>query len=224
MNDPTVRGVRWSERVVAAYVLLVLTRKGLLTKAEAREAAGLLGVTIDDAMAAGERVTDPPRLSSTWAQPATSPSGPVPKGKPRKPGRGYMNRRQGRKGPERRCTRCEKWFPADEEHFGFKEKNPPRLRSWCRPCWNDYQRERYLSRAQEELLEAAGVTFVLDQDQPALACAKCGGPLRAGDEVEGHTTLSHLSCGRPQLDAHLPMPHIPVEHHEIHWDPPEGAA
>ena len=186
---------QWDERAVAAYVLLVLTRHRVIDKAEARRAAELLHLSVDDVSRAAQRNTDTPRLDSTWSQPATAPAGRVPTGKARTGVQRFPNRRDGEHGPERLCTRCDVWLPANEEHFGIKSRDPICLRSWCRPCWNDYQRERYLTRAQEEAMDAAGVTFTLDEDRPLLACAKCGRPLRAGDEVEGRTTLSHTACG-----------------------------
>lgn len=198
----TGRSTVWPERVVAAYVLLVLRRHGLIDPATAKAAAVLFRLEASDARRAAERDTDLVRLSGLevkpepFEQPATSPAGPPPS-TPRttRRYRGYLNRREGVNGPERRCTRCGEWKPATEEHFGFKDRAARRLRSWCRPCWNNYQRERYLTRAQEEALDAAGVKFVLEEDQPLLSCAKCGRPLRAGDEVEGSTRLCHTACG-----------------------------
>lgn len=195
----------WTERVVAAYVLLVLRRARIIDVSAARAAAALLGVTANDARLAAARPTDPPRLAETFRQPATSPAGPVPAGRPRKPGRGWENRRDGVDGPERRCTKCRCWFPATPDHFSYKDRTRRTLRSWCRTCWNDYQRERYLTRAASEALDGAGIRFVLDTDQPHLACSKCGRPLVAGDEVDGRTELSHVACGT-LTDAGDPAP------------------
>lgn len=182
----------WSETITAAYVVLVLKEKGLLDKDEAKKAAALFNLHVDDVVAAEQRSVHRPFLQVEFTQPAEKPSGP--KATRTRTGGIPPNRRNGVDGPERRCTKCTEWKPADFEHFGFADAKTRRLRSWCRPCWNDYQRERYLTRAQQEALGDAGLVFTLEKDETLLACSKCGGTLRAGQEVKGSTHLTHTSC------------------------------
>lgn len=184
---------RFSETVTAAYVLLVLQQRGMLTQANAKDAAALFGLHAEDQAQAETRSILRPKLVVEFTQPAEKPSGP--KATRKKTGGVPENRRNTPDGPERRCTRCKEWKPADHEHFGFSDAKTRRLRSWCRPCWNAYQRERYVTRAQEEQLADAGLTWTLEEDVKVLSCAKCGGSLLAGQEVVGHTEIAHTSCG-----------------------------
>lgn len=183
----------WPESITAAYVVLVLQDRGLLSRAEARTAAEVLRLHADDVVAAEQRSIKRPHLKIRFRQKAEKESGP--RATRRKTGGVPPNRRNGPDGPERRCTRCKKWLPATFEQFGFSDAKNRRLRSWCRPCWNDYQRERYLTRAQQEALANADLVFVLEEDQTLIACAKCGGALRAGQEVTGKTSILHVACG-----------------------------
>lgn len=45
-------------------------------------------------------------------------------------------------GPERLCTHCREWWPADEEFF-FKATGGKGLHIWCKACCSDSRLERY---------------------------------------------------------------------------------
>lgn len=44
-------------------------------------------------------------------------------------------------GPQRRCTRCGDYWPADPEFF-YTRRHGTELHSWCRACWGEWHRER----------------------------------------------------------------------------------
>lgn len=97
---------------------------------------------------------------------------------------------------ERRCTRCERWKPADPKHFYVKRPETGALTSMCHDCRRAYQRERYLSVAKTEALNEARLEFVVGagDDVVGLACSACRRPIEAGEKVAGESELHHSVC------------------------------
>ena len=200
-----VMAERETERTIGAYTILSLVEATLLPRSEVTRACMMLGITKADLDRARRRIrfqerrglndvilvedieTDP-----RVRQGVTSVGGPKRQGTQR-----WSNRRMGKDGPERRCARCKEWYPANAEHFGWKDKKSKQLRSYCLPCWSERQSAHYLSIAKREALQGAGITFVIaeGEDIYGLSCGKCGGELKVGDEVTGTVGLCHTSCG-----------------------------
>lgn len=105
----------------------------------------------------------------------------------------------------RRCARCRETFHV--EHFPIKDQASGRRRSYCGPeandCWRTMQRDRYLSVARLGAMQAAGVTFVVQEGDGCigLACARCAVPLDVDDEVSAQLAgLAHNLCPTSQGD------------------------
>lgn len=118
-----------------------------------------------------------------------------------------QTQRWGRANPEpgmRRCSRCGETLPVDR--FPWKDRAKGLRRSYDAECWKAMQRERYLSVQKERCLNQVGLTFVLTEGDElgSLACADCGVPLKAGDEVHGaHVSLRHTDCQSAEVsDLH----------------------
>jgi hypothetical protein len=97
---------------------------------------------------------------------------------------------------ERRCPRCKEVKPIGG--FDRRSANDPRPRPYCRPCFRDYQRERYLSVDKVRAINAARLVFTvgpLDKVN-GMACMDCGAPLRPGERVYGDAALRHEDCPR----------------------------
>lgn len=56
------------------------------------------------------------------------------------------NMRDGDTGHERRCPRCDEWWPADMEFFYSDKGNPSSLSDWCKACYADYRSEAAAKR------------------------------------------------------------------------------
>ena len=50
---------------------------------------------------------------------------------------------QGALGPEKQCTRCNEWFPADLDHFGAFKQGQFGLQAMCRPCRREHRTRYY---------------------------------------------------------------------------------
>ena len=44
---------------------------------------------------------------------------------------------------ERKCTRCERWFPATNEYFSYKNKSKGQFSSWCKECAKKHYRDHF---------------------------------------------------------------------------------
>lgn len=49
-------------------------------------------------------------------------------------------------GTEKLCTRCDEYWPADEEFFYLANKKRDGLHSWCKSCYLEWKRGRYRER------------------------------------------------------------------------------
>ena len=41
-------------------------------------------------------------------------------------------------GPQKRCPRCQEWWPADAEFFHRRTASRDGLQPYCRACWHDW--------------------------------------------------------------------------------------
>ena len=187
-----------TERVIGAFVVRRLLSDGLLTRSKAEQACRTLGISRVDLDVAKRRpdrpLTDSP-LCLWVPDMQDEPAHRAPKNRGAA-ARQHANMRPGPNGRERRCARCGGWFPATSEWFGWKSKAKGTLRSYCQACWSARQANTYLSEARRQVLEGL-VTFTVPAgaDVAGVRCAKCGRPIRPGDEVHGSTDLTHTSCG-----------------------------
>lgn len=92
------------------------------------------------------------------------------------------------------CRTCGNDLPVDQ--FPMRVDRPGKRRTTCVSCMREASRDRYLSVAKQGALNAARLTFVLNESDGELdlACIHCGQPLVAGDEVEGEAQLHHVDC------------------------------
>ena len=124
-----------TERTIGAYTVLLLVHHGIIDRGESRKAMDALGCDEHDMRRAIDRFD--PRTVRPLSNTALR-YGPEPKSKAKIKGQqDHPNRRDGEDGPERRCARCKKWFPATPEFFGFKNRESGALRSYCMPCWKE---------------------------------------------------------------------------------------
>ena len=93
----------------------------------------------------------------------------------------------------RRCSKCEAVKPVDE--FDWKDRKKGYRRSWCRECWNTYQRERWLSVEKSKRLGILLRFVVGEEDHLEVDCNTCHLPLEVGQEVVADDVkLCHASC------------------------------
>jgi hypothetical protein len=93
----------------------------------------------------------------------------------------------------RRCSKCEVVKAVDE--FDWKDRKKGYRRSWCRDCWNAYQRERWLSVEQTRRLGILLRFVVCEEDHLETDCITCHLPIEAGQEVVADDVkLFHASC------------------------------
>lgn len=116
----------------------------------------------------GLRPTRRPIADQPREQPAVEPvmpeepPAPPPVRMPAKPQGGAAHRNSTRTAAAyrqpgmRRCSKCEAVKSVDE--FDWKDRKKGYRRSWCRECWNAYQRERWLSVEKTKRL---GLAFAL---------------------------------------------------------------
>jgi hypothetical protein len=86
------------------------------------------------------------------------------------------------------------WAP--ETWFIPKADHPHRRVAWCDDHRLAYQRARRLNKKALAEIEAVGLQLRLDADSHLIgvACRACGEPFSAGDDVDGRTTLRHITC------------------------------
>lgn len=98
----------------------------------------------------------------------------------------------------RRCSRCGE--AKDRSEFGIKNRRTGQLKSMCRPCMSEYQRDRYVAVADSGLVASASA-IRLDASSPFVGdpCTHCGHSLAAGDDVRiADVDLCHTTCGGRQ--------------------------
>jgi transcription elongation factor Elf1 len=75
------------------------------------------------------------------------------------------------------CTKCNEEKPLSE----FSKKNATRLSSWCKPCHNSYNKERYAADPEQKerllITNRKRKAFLTDFVRRAkdFPCADCGG-------------------------------------------------
>lgn len=113
--------------------------------------------------------------------------------------RGNARRHQAKNRPgERRCGRHNggegAWLPIAA--FDVKDKRTGQLKTWCRDCYKDYQRERYVKvRYQVVVVELHDGDACIGQD-----CPVCRKPFRPGQRIQGED-LVHEACLGPEPEA-----------------------
>ena len=50
------------------------------------------------------------------------------------------NMRRSEDGLEKRCTRCNDWWPADGEFFYSNPRHVAGLADWCKACYSEHRR------------------------------------------------------------------------------------
>lgn len=94
---------------------------------------------------------------------------------------------------QKRCPRCREWKVVAEE-FDRRSAKDPRPRALCRPCWADYQHERYLR--VDATPGGAAAAFLIEDDDPCCgqACPICTTPLEAGQLASIEGPVAHDDC------------------------------
>lgn len=198
-----------SERDIAAYALVLLLDHGIIPKTDANRAVRALALDRSTIQAAldeyNKRGHRPPALTKLWHAPLDSEYAPAPfsgerRTRAKSPGaraKQTHNMRDTPRGTERRCARCGGWFPATADYFGWKDQARGFLRSYCTTCWSERQAQTYLNQSRRQLLEGAGLTFVVPDDEnvTGVRCSKCDRPILPGEDVTGHVDLTHVACG-----------------------------
>lgn len=57
-------------------------------------------------------------------------------------GRPISTIRSGADGQEKRCSRCQEWWPADREFFHGCCTKPLGLADWCRACYGEWRADK----------------------------------------------------------------------------------
>lgn len=200
-----------TEVEVAAEVLAVLLRRGIIPLGMREEATRAVGLQTSEVTEAMRRRLpyDPPRRISVPAHPqpspvlpaprlASSPAPVPPRPAPSPPARRTPGRKR-RTLPDGRlwCAGCEQFL--DPEQFALRTDRPGRRKSRCRPCCSADQARRYLSVRKIEALDAARIQFVVDEDSElvGMACADCGRSIVADDLVRVEGRPRHSTCPEP---------------------------
>lgn len=94
----------------------------------------------------------------------------------------------------KKCAICRKLKPIDD--FYVKNPRTGARHSYCDPCRQEYQRNRYLSVKKTDVLNEVGLEFVIGESDETvgLACTACGRALEVGQRVVGHASLHHVEC------------------------------
>lgn len=87
----------------------------------------------------------------------------------------------------RYCPRCEDWLPKDQ----FEVKDPKRgtLRFCCKPCWTEYQRERYVAANKRAII----IEIIEGDEIIGATCNGCGKPIQLGQMVAA-SVFRHEEC------------------------------
>jgi hypothetical protein len=195
-----------TEREVAADVIVRLLEGGVLVRTPSviARAAAAVGVSIDlirrswatqtavmpdrtlvaggDDLVPMRRKIEPPD-----PEPARKPQGGAAHRNATRTAAAYST-------PDaRRCSKCKAVKSVDE--FDWKDRKKGYRRSWCRDCWNAYQRERWLSVEQSNRLKTLLRFVVCEEDHLEADCITCHRPIEAGQEVVADDVkLCHSSC------------------------------
>lgn len=101
---------------------------------------------------------------------------------------------------EKRCPRCNVLKDIATE-FDPRSKNDPRPRAFCRPCYKEYQSNRYLSVAESIRGEVVASFIVEPHDGCCgMKCRVCTVPLAEGDLAVVRGDPLHEECSAV-LDA-----------------------
>ena len=44
-------------------------------------------------------------------------------------------------GPQKRCSHCGEWWPADSDFYQYNRATRDGFHSWCKACWAAWRRE-----------------------------------------------------------------------------------
>lgn len=185
-----------TEVEVAADAVMALFDSGIIGNSAHTLArvAEITCIPVSELRAAWERIKRRGyRAPSTRA---ATPTAPPPPAAPLPSLVRANERRWVKKNPapgQRICSKCHETKPVAE--FDIKNQRTGEMKSWCRPCFRGYQRERYVKASEAGMVTA--IRMLLQAGSPFIgdACRSCGHPLNAGEEVEAcDVVVRHVCC------------------------------